>query len=221
MAVQVAAQSEINSSGGQYVSESWDLENGLPIGHINQIYQTPDGYLWMATFSGLLRFDGVQFTRYDVSNTPELPSNRIIMIHPGRGNSFWLFTEQRNLVLVSNGVFESFGPLLSIENQRLILDGDSVTWVTSLKGILRLEGDDLISGTIGNKNSHFIKSVFRRKDGDLIVTDENGNFFLTRFPYKDLKKLNTPELPPLPEAFLTDAMGEILAYQWLLVENIG
>lgn len=208
MTVQVFAQSEVNSTLGQYVSESWDLENGLPIGHINQIYQTPDGYLWMATFSGLLRFDGVKFTRYDVSNTPELPSNRIIEIRPGRGNSFWLFTEQRNMVLVSDGVFKSFGPLLYIENQRLILDGDSVTWFTSINGILRLEGDELVAGTVGNNKNNFIKSIFRKKDGDLIAVDEDGNFFLTRFPYNDLKRLNTPELPPLPEAFLTDAKGE-------------
>ncbi len=208
MATNLAAQSESNLSGGQYVSESWDLENGLPIGHINQIYQTPNGYLWLATFSGLLRFDGVKFTRYDVSNTPELSSNRIIMIRPGRGNSFWLFTEQRNLVHVSDGIYKSYGPLLSIENQRLILDGDSVTWVTSIKGILRLEGDELVEGTIGQKNGLVIKSIFRRKDGDLIVIDEEGNFFLTRFPYKDLKKLNTPDLPSLPEAFLKDQKGE-------------
>lgn len=208
MVAKVAAQSETNPFGGQYVSESWDFENGLPIGHINQIYQTPDGYLWLATFSGLLRFDGVKFTRYDVSNTPGLPSNRIIMIRPGRSNNFWLFTEQRNLVLVSDGDFKSFGPLLSIENQRIILDGDSVTWVTSIKGILRIEGDELVAGTIGQKNGAFIKSLFRRKNGDLIVIDEDGKFFSTRFPYKHLKKLDTPELPNSPEAFLKDSKGE-------------
>src|SRR4051794_20114808 len=42
----------------------WTAEDGLPQNEINALEQTPDGYLWIATWTGLVRFDGDQFTTY-------------------------------------------------------------------------------------------------------------------------------------------------------------
>jgi PAS domain S-box-containing protein len=47
----------------QYNLQSWTRQNGLPFNRIRDITQTPDGYLWMATQNGLVRFDGTDFTR--------------------------------------------------------------------------------------------------------------------------------------------------------------
>jgi len=44
---------------------------------VRSIVQTRDGYLWMTTFDGLARFDGVRFTVFDKSNTPALSNNRL------------------------------------------------------------------------------------------------------------------------------------------------
>src|SRR5580693_3245432 len=61
----------------EYVIDSWQTEQGLPDNFINAIVQTPDGYLWVATFNGLSRFNGTQFITFDVDTTPELESSRI------------------------------------------------------------------------------------------------------------------------------------------------
>ena len=61
------AQSPLNMDVEQYVQEEWTVENGLSVGHINQIYQTPDGYIWLATFNGLISFNGLLSTLSDVS----------------------------------------------------------------------------------------------------------------------------------------------------------
>jgi len=47
----------------QYNLQSWTRQNGLPFNRIRDLTQTPDGYLWMATQNGLVRFDGTDFTR--------------------------------------------------------------------------------------------------------------------------------------------------------------
>ena len=47
----------------QYNLQSWNRQNGLPFNRIRAITQTPDGYLWMATQNGLVRFDGADFAR--------------------------------------------------------------------------------------------------------------------------------------------------------------
>ena len=46
----------------QYICQTWDRQNGLPVNAVNEIVQTADGYLWLGTAAGLLRFDGKQFT---------------------------------------------------------------------------------------------------------------------------------------------------------------
>lgn len=47
--------------------DSWNTENGLPQNSVNDILQTRDGYLWLATFGGLVRFDGIRFVIFDRS----------------------------------------------------------------------------------------------------------------------------------------------------------
>ena len=57
----------------EYVRENWTVADGLPINTINAIIQTRDGYLWLGTNDGVVRFDGVRFVVYNAGNTAELP----------------------------------------------------------------------------------------------------------------------------------------------------
>ena len=61
-----------------WVHESWTVKDGLPVNSINGIVQDRTGYIWAATFDGLVRFDGLRFTVFNSANSEELPSNRII-----------------------------------------------------------------------------------------------------------------------------------------------
>src|SRR5215472_19055513 len=49
----------------QYVHNSWRSEDGLPQNSVDAILQTRDGYLWVGTEEGLVRFNGVQFTVFN------------------------------------------------------------------------------------------------------------------------------------------------------------
>ena len=61
---------ELSTNTDDYSIENWQLEQGLPQISVTSIAQTPDGYLWLGTFNGLVRFDGVRFTVFDEGNTP-------------------------------------------------------------------------------------------------------------------------------------------------------
>ena len=54
----------------QYGYDHWKVEDGLPQNIIRGISQTPDGYLWIATLDGLVRFDGVRFSSFDQGAIP-------------------------------------------------------------------------------------------------------------------------------------------------------
>ncbi len=67
----------LQTAYGQFVESLWTVEEGLPSADIFDIAQTPDGFIWLATDSGLARFDGVRFTTYNRANTPALTRNVI------------------------------------------------------------------------------------------------------------------------------------------------
>src|SRR5205085_936439 len=50
-----------NHTLSQYLREQWTADNNFPGGAVDAITQTGDGYLWLGTEKGLVRFDGVNF----------------------------------------------------------------------------------------------------------------------------------------------------------------
>jgi hypothetical protein len=53
-----------------YFTRTWQVEQGLPQNKVTAVVQTRDGYLWIGTYNGLARFDGVRFTVFYDNNTP-------------------------------------------------------------------------------------------------------------------------------------------------------
>jgi ligand-binding sensor domain-containing protein/signal transduction histidine kinase len=74
----------------QYGRQSWQSDTGLPQNTVHAIAQTPDGFLWLATEGGLVRFDGQEFRTYDTSNTPELPGDFIESLAVDGRGTLWV-----------------------------------------------------------------------------------------------------------------------------------
>jgi ligand-binding sensor domain-containing protein len=77
---------------GEYSSRTWQTEDGLPQHSGTAIVQTSDGYLWVGTFNGLARFNGVEFTRFTVANTKELVTDDINKLYEDRSGRLWIGT---------------------------------------------------------------------------------------------------------------------------------
>src|SRR4029077_9090953 len=88
--------------------QSWRTDQGLPQVSVTSIVQTRDGYLWVGTFGGLARFDGVKFTVFDTSNAPGLPSNRILALYEDRARALWIGTEKAGLSRYFEGKFSNY-----------------------------------------------------------------------------------------------------------------
>lgn len=104
----MALLSTIDVAYAQYGFDLWTVENGLPENEIRGITQTPDGYLWIATFNGLVRFDGVNFTLFN-KTTPGLSSSQFGSILQGRGGDLWLDSVDNGVVRYHNGIFRPYG----------------------------------------------------------------------------------------------------------------
>ena len=94
----------------QYRFDHWTTDNGLPQNSVRDIVQARDGYLWLATFDGLVRFDGVRFTVFNKSNSPGLPSNRFIYLFEDRRGDLWAVLENGEIVRRHQGRFTTYAP---------------------------------------------------------------------------------------------------------------
>ena len=92
----------------EFGHETWTIEDGLPLSHLNGLAFAQDGYLWLSSFDGLIRFDGVRFTVFNTATNPELPTNRFVDILEGPDGSLWLTAEYDHVVKLEADVFEVY-----------------------------------------------------------------------------------------------------------------
>ena len=74
LCVAMAFAPAARAANSLYTIDSWENDDGLPQNSIISMTQTRDGYLWMGTINGLVRFDGLRFTVFNEDNTPGLGS---------------------------------------------------------------------------------------------------------------------------------------------------
>ncbi len=89
----------------KYFVRSWKTDSGLPGNVVTAIVQTRDGYLWLGTYGGLARFDGVRFTVFTSANTPELQSDRITSLYEDPRGTLWIGHERGDLTSYRDGKF--------------------------------------------------------------------------------------------------------------------
>jgi signal transduction histidine kinase/ligand-binding sensor domain-containing protein len=95
-------------AGTPFIVDVWGTADGLPQSSVIAVTQTRDGYLWLGTLNGLVRFDGNSFTRFNVNNTPGLPGNGIVFLFEDRQQILWVGTETAGLCAIQNGVVKNF-----------------------------------------------------------------------------------------------------------------
>ncbi|MBE0543765.1 MAG: ATP-binding protein [Verrucomicrobia bacterium] len=96
-----------DGSAPNYFVRVWQSDDGLPQNAVSAVIQARDGYLWVGTYNGLVRFDGVRFTVFDHSNTAELPNNRVTSLFEADDASLWIGHETGELTRLQAGRFET------------------------------------------------------------------------------------------------------------------
>ncbi|MBR2648734.1 MAG: hypothetical protein IKD55_07825 [Sediminibacterium sp.] len=91
-----------------YKVEKYDSKSGMPADFITNTYQTKDGFIWMTTYNGYLRFDGKKFTNFNSTNTPLIKTdNNSSLFIESKDSTLWLPTGM-GLLAYKNGIFKSY-----------------------------------------------------------------------------------------------------------------
>jgi signal transduction histidine kinase/ligand-binding sensor domain-containing protein len=111
----------------QYAHTAWKLRDGFSQGVIETISQTPDGYLWLGTEFGLIRFDGVRTVAWQPPPDRHLPSDHITKLLSARDGTLWIGT-LKGLTSWKNGKLTEYGDLAGSLILALIEDRQGTIW---------------------------------------------------------------------------------------------
>jgi ligand-binding sensor domain-containing protein/signal transduction histidine kinase len=156
-----------------YSRRLWRSADGLPEDFAQALTQTRDGYLWIGTSGGLVRFDGIRFTVFNRENTPAFRDDSFYSLLVSKDGALWGGTEGGGLVRYKNGTFRVFGAAEGLTNSfvRVIFeDRDGNLWAGTDAGLFRMQNESLtrIDGhdDIPQMSVH---SICQDREGRLLV----------------------------------------------------
>jgi signal transduction histidine kinase/ligand-binding sensor domain-containing protein/CheY-like chemotaxis protein len=174
----------------QYGHDVWQIEDGLPQNGVRDIAQTPDGYLWIATLEGLVRFDGVRFTVFDKSNTEALKDNSINALEVSGDGSLWI-TTSGGLTHLRDGRFTTYTVADGLSSNKLFamqFGPDGSLWVTMLDGGLDRFKDGRFTHYFGKTIVNWLHVgrgggiwVLLRERGERLFTFKDEEFSVAGF----------------------------------------
>jgi ligand-binding sensor domain-containing protein len=131
----------------QFPHDRWGSENGFPGGTIYAITQTSDGYLWLGTEKGLVRFDGLNFQLFQHGNTPALPAGPVLGLLADTDGNLWIRLQNPSIIRYRKGKFEDVLTKLGRIEPRITSmssgKNNEVLLSTFENGILRYDGENL------------------------------------------------------------------------------
>jgi signal transduction histidine kinase/ligand-binding sensor domain-containing protein len=205
---------------GRYQQFSWQDQHGLPQNGISTVVQTPDGYLWLATAEGVVRFDGVRFTVFDSVNTPELKSNNIGVLLVDRVGALWA-GYSGGLTRYQDGRFTYYGTAQGLADLRVVAlfaDRAGQLWIGTQGGGLRVyrDGHFTTYTTQDGLPDNRIRTFAEAADGGLWIGTLGG---LARFQDGQFTNYSTRDglVSGVVSALWWDRTGTL----WVGAENGG
>ncbi len=197
---------------GQYAHSSWKYANGFSPTAITAIAQTADGYLWLGTESGLVRFDGVRSVPWNPPPGPSLPGIFIRSLLATRDGALWIGTLE-GLARWKDGRLTVLHRQAAYNFTALAEEGDGTVWagVQSIgEGgrLCQVRGESLKCHGDDGRFGRYISALRIDRRGALWVIDSKG---LWRWKPGPPKLHVLPSLPlSSPGAIAEDVSGAML-----------
>ena len=171
--------------GDGYSTVLYDNTNGLPTSEANAVAETPDGFIWIGSYSGLTRYDGRSFERID--STTGISS--VVSLFVDSKGRLWIGTNDNGVAVMEKGscqIFNHKTGLRSSSVRAIVEDTDGIIYIATTQGIAKIDSenklgqldDPKINDEYINTTSELIKAIntiYSKFDDYLLAEDFDLN----------------------------------------------
>ncbi len=194
----------------------WGMEQGLPHNLVQAVAQGSDGFIWLGTWEGVVRFNGRSFTVFDRQNTPGAELSGVLSILPEANGGMLFGTVSNGIYRYRNGHWQALGgnDARNLSINAMARDAAGNVWIGSKDRLLRMQpnGQLLDEGRALGLPEVAVTTLRWAGDGSLLVGTEEG-----------LYQLRDGRLQqwPAARALVVRDMVSDLAGGWILAADDG
>jgi ligand-binding sensor domain-containing protein/tRNA A-37 threonylcarbamoyl transferase component Bud32 len=125
---------ELNCKITQYILDKWSVEQGLTLSTVNALYQSENGYIWIGTDKGLVRFNGTEFYTINKENSVEVEIRTITEDNEGK---ILVGTYDSKIMYLDNNTLKPFKLNSKINSPMInkIIIKDNSIWIAGSSGL--------------------------------------------------------------------------------------
>ncbi|MBQ7647400.1 MAG: HD domain-containing protein [Clostridia bacterium] len=168
---------DLINKGDGYSAVLYDSSSGLPTSEANAIAETADGFIWIGSYGGLIKYDGTTFER--IRPAPGIAS--IAALFTDSKDRLWIGTNDSGVALMGKGytrVYNKDDGLRSLYVRSVAEGADGTIYIATAQGIAMI-GDDLELRLIDEPqiNNEYVRGLSTGSDGIIYGYTTNGNMF--------------------------------------------
>jgi PAS domain S-box-containing protein len=158
----------------QYGHDAWIRQNGLPTNNITVSLQTRDGYIWLGSTAGLIRFNGVSFHAVRTDTASARIPETVTVLRESSDGSLWIGTAYGGLRRLKDGVIRRYGAKEGLPEPQIKVVYESLggnLWVGTAYGLFRLVGNGFIPVPL---NQTFVTAIAEDSRGRIWIGTQKG-----------------------------------------------
>ncbi|MEN8783682.1 MAG: two-component regulator propeller domain-containing protein [Akkermansiaceae bacterium] len=180
----------------------WQTEDGLPDNSVSAIGQSAEGYLWIGTNGGVIRFNGDEFTPLPLRDIPDLPSRQVHAMTLDRSGQVWMGMERGPIIRIGENTFKVFNETDGIVNRRthkITEDLKGRIWIAYSNFVCLIEGDKVTQFTRKQGvPSAWLSTIDCDADGTIWLSSNSKIGLIEQGKYREVKDFEKTSIKITP-----------------------
>lgn len=195
--------------------------NGLPTSEANAIAQTSEGFIWIGSYGGLIRYDGNTFERMDAT----IGLGSVVSLCVDSFDRLWIGTNESGLAMMEKGEFRFWGEDQGLTGAKVCSieeSSDGIVYVGTTEGLYIVTPEFEIEAIDDPRTAGtYIEHIHSGSDGHMFVTTNEDDFFelkgdkvVNYISHNDAHVSNVTDILPDPDnpGMIYAGTGENILY---------